>query len=178
MSRPEPAASQSPTSDPAEAPHSDILTLVHEVAHLMRVRFDQYARQHDMTRAQWVILIRLQRSPGLTQKELAVLLEVEPMTVARLVDRLEASGHVQRRPDPDDRRVWRLHLTDAALPLLDEIDAARREMWGVLVGDRVAPEALAQVEDTLRLMKANLCSEARTCVAKAAAETQKDPSDA
>lgn len=153
--------------------HTDILTLVHEVAHLMRVRFDQHARLHDMTRAQWVILIRLQHAPGLTQKELAVLLEVEPMTVARLVDRLEASGHVERRTDPDDRRVWRLHLTPQAEPILKEIDRVRIDMWRVLVGDTVSPQALALVEDTLRLMKANLCDDIRPCPQKADEEPQR-----
>ena len=63
-----------------------------------------------MTRAQWGILIWLERQPGISQKELAELLEVEPITVARLIDRLEARGMVERRPDPRDRRIWRLHL--------------------------------------------------------------------
>lgn len=139
----------------------DLLVLVHELAHLMRVRFDQMARRHDMTRAQWVILLRLERSPGLTQKELAQLLEVEPMTVARLVDRLEASGHVRRCPDPDDRRVWRLKLTPAAAPLVKEIWQARDQMSALLVGDALTPEALAVTADTLRTMKSNLSNDLR-----------------
>ncbi|MBV9117137.1 MAG: MarR family transcriptional regulator, partial [Acetobacteraceae bacterium] len=71
-----------------------------------------------MTRAQWAILIWLERQPGISQKELAELLEVEPITVARLIDRLEARGMVERRPDPRDRRIWRLHLCDPAFPVL------------------------------------------------------------
>ena len=66
-----------------------------------------------MTRAQWAILIWLERQPGLSQKELAEILEVEPITVARLIDRLEERGMVERRPDPRDRRIWRLHLLPA-----------------------------------------------------------------
>ena len=75
-----------------------------------------------MTRAQWTILVHLERQPGLLQKELAEILEVEPITVARLIDRLEARAMVERRPDPMDRRCWRLHLTQAARPLLGEVD--------------------------------------------------------
>ena len=76
----------------------------------MRTRFDQRARAHGMTRAQWVILLRLERQPGMSQNEMAAVCEVEPITVARLVDRLERCGMVERRPDPNDRRINRLHL--------------------------------------------------------------------
>lgn len=98
---------------------SDIVTL----ARLIRTEVDKRARTHGMTRAQWSILIRLEIQPGLLQKELAELLEVEPITVARLIDRLEARRMVERRPDPMDRRCWRLHLTDASRPLMNEIDS-------------------------------------------------------
>ena len=69
---------------------------------------------------------------GLLQKELAEILEVEPITVARLVDRLESRGMVERRADPGDRRCWRLHLTEAAQPLLGEIDAQLTDMADAL----------------------------------------------
>ncbi|MBS7546042.1 MarR family winged helix-turn-helix transcriptional regulator [Ancylobacter oerskovii] len=143
-------------------PDVDFLSLLHELAHLMRIKFDQRARTHDMTRAQWVILVKLDRSPGLTQNELAQLIEVEPITVARLVDRLQARGFVERRHDPQDRRVWRLHLLPAAAPILEEIARARREMVALVVGTNVPPEALAGLEATLGLMKANLIGDART----------------
>lgn len=141
-------------------PTDDILTVLHELAHLMRTRFDQRARLHDMTRAQWVILLKLERNPGLTQNELANLVEVEPITVARLVDRLQAKGMVERRHDPDDRRVWRLHLLPGAAPILKEITTARGEMMTHLLGDNVDPDALAKTAATLRLMKLNLTADA------------------
>ena len=78
----------------------DLLFLLHDVARLLRVDADKRARLHGMTRAQWGILIWLERQPGISQKELAELLEVEPITVARLIDRLELRGMVERRPDP------------------------------------------------------------------------------
>ena len=78
----------------------DLMFLVHDVARLLRVDADKRARAHGMTRAQWGILIWLERQPGLSQKELAEILEVEPITVARLIHRLESRGMVERRPDP------------------------------------------------------------------------------
>src|SRR5690349_22247249 len=94
----------------------------------MRTLADRRARAHGMTRAQWMILFRLRRHDGLTQRELAEILEVEPITVGRLVDRLEARGLVERRADPADRRCWRLHLTTAAAPVLVEIDEVRKAL--------------------------------------------------
>ena len=106
----------------------DLMFLLHDVARLIRVDADKRARAHGMTRAQWGILIWLERQPGLSQKELAEILEVEPITVARLIDRLEARGMVERRPDPKDRRIWRLHLCPPAHPVLREIDRQRAQM--------------------------------------------------
>jgi MarR family transcriptional regulator for hemolysin len=106
----------------------DLLFLLNDVARLLRVDADKRARAHDMTRAQWGILIWLERQPGISQKELAELLEVEPITVARLVDRLERRGMVERRPDPRDRRIWRLHLLLPAHLVLRDINQQRTEM--------------------------------------------------
>jgi len=103
----------------------DLLFTIHDAARLMRIRFDQQARSWGMTRAQGVILMKLACRPGLSQAELAGILDVEPITVGRLIDRLEASGMVERRPDPADRRMHRLHLLPASKPVLVEIDAYR-----------------------------------------------------
>ena len=103
----------------------DLLYLVSDAARLTRLRFDQAARCHGMTRAQWLILARVEMHPGLSQNELAAMLEVEPITVARLVDRLEVRGMIERRPDPSDRRIRRLHLLPPALPALQVITKFR-----------------------------------------------------
>lgn len=99
----------------------ELLLELYDVARLMRTRFDRWARGYGMTRAQGVILTRLARQPAMTQNELAGLCEVEPITVGRLVDRLEARGLLERRLDPSDRRIRRLHLLPAAQPILSEI---------------------------------------------------------
>jgi MarR family transcriptional regulator, transcriptional regulator for hemolysin len=139
---------------------SDLLFLLHDVARLLRHDADRRAGAHGMTRAQWVILFWLQRQPGLSQKELAEILEVEPITVARLIDRLEGRGMVERRPDPKDRRIWRLHLLPPAEPVLEELHEEREDMLRMSTEDVPAPIQLAMVEG-LQTMKATLLSKCR-----------------
>lgn len=136
----------------------DLLLLLHDVARLLRTRFDQRARARGMTRAQWVILARVNANPGLSQNELAAILEVEPISVGRLIDRLEARSLVERRPDPGDRRIWRLHLLPAAEPVLDEISKAR-DVLGDQLLEGVAPAVRTKMVDALLKMKNNLTAE-------------------
>jgi len=138
----------------------DFMFYLHDVAHLLRIAVDKRARMHDMTRAQWLILLRLYRQPGMSQKELAELLEVEPITVARLVDRLEQRRMVERRPDPHDRRIWRLHLLPDAAPLISEIEAERDEI-ARMVRQGIDAESMAVLVGALQKMKATLCGELR-----------------
>lgn len=136
----------------------DLLFLVHETAQLMRRHADRRARLHGMTRAQWAVLARLERQPGLSQNELAHLIDVEPITVGRLVDRLEEGGFVQRSPDPADRRIWRLGLTDKATPILREIAAFRLELNRTM-SEAVEPETLATLTRGLKIIRGNLSKE-------------------
>jgi len=136
----------------------DMLVLMHDVARMMRTRFDQRARAYDMTRAQWVILARLERHPGMTQNEMASLCEVEPITVGRLVDRLEARGLLERRLDPADRRIRRLHLLAAAQPILSEIRRYKNDLFDG-VTDGLDEKTLELVTNALLHMKDNLTTE-------------------
>ena len=138
---------------------NDYLLLINDVARHMRTRGDQMAHKHGMTRAKWIILARLERQPGLSQNELAHLAEVAPITIARLIDGLEAAGLVERRPDPDDRRIWRLALTPAAEPHLREIERYRTEFRALLTQD-IDPKILEAMKIGLRKMKSNLAREA------------------
>src|SRR5262245_20281690 len=95
--------------------------LLHDAARLMRRDFERRARPLGLTRAQWQTLFHLHRNEGCNQATLAEVLEVEPITLARLIDRLEASGLAERRPDPTDRRARLLFLGARAHPLLDEL---------------------------------------------------------
>jgi MarR family transcriptional regulator, transcriptional regulator for hemolysin len=135
----------------------DLLFLLHDVARLLRMDADRRASAHGMTRAQWALLIWLERQPGLSQKELAELLEVEPITVARLIDRLEARSMVERRPDPRDRRIWRLHLCPPAYPMLEEIARQRAEITRLVTAGIDQPTQDA-ITEALITMKAALAA--------------------
>jgi len=143
---------------------SDLLIVLSDVARHMRTYSDQVARKHGMTRAQWIILSRLERQPNLSQSELSALAEVTPITVARLVDRLEALGLVERCSDPDDRRIWRLRLTPAAGPVLREIMDFRVKLYSVMTEgvDAAEIDALAS---GLQRMKENVSRLRRTAAA-------------
>ena len=138
----------------------DLLFLLHDVGRLLRHESDRRASAHGMTRAQWVILFWLERQPGLSQKELAEILEVEPITVARLIDRLEARGMVERRPDPKDRRMWRLHLLPPAMPVLAEMEEERADILRLITEDVPRPIQQAMIEG-LQSMKATLVTKCR-----------------
>src|SRR6201993_3573714 len=106
----------------------EMLVELYDVARLMRTRFDRWARTYGMTRAQGIILARLARQPGMTQNEMAGMCEVEPITIGRLVDRLEARGLLERRLDPADRRIRRLHLLPAAKEILAKIEVYKADL--------------------------------------------------
>jgi DNA-binding MarR family transcriptional regulator len=129
--------------------------LLHDVARLLRKRFDQRARTLGLTRAQWQVLAHVNRQEGLSQSALAEILEIEPITLVRLIDRLEASGLIERRVHPKDRRVRLIYLTDKARPVLgrmQELGAATREeaMAGLAAVDR------EHLVETLLAIKRNL----------------------
>ena len=99
-----------------------------ETAHALRKAFDRRAVGLGVTRAQWKVLFRLSRQPGMRQIELADMLDIEPITLSRIVDRLEEAKLVERVADPADRRAWRLHLTAHAQPLGEKLRALADEM--------------------------------------------------
>ncbi len=138
----------------------DLLFLLHDVARHVRLNADRRASAHGLTRAQWVILMWLERQPGLSQKELAEIVEVEPITVGRLIDRLEAREFVERRADPQDRRIWRLHLRPAAVPVLRALQAERFCMLG-MVSHGLDAGTLATLKTGLGRMKANVVADLR-----------------
>src|SRR5664279_3856850 len=102
---------------PAQPINREVAFTIMDVARLLKTFADQQARQYGMTRAQWVVLVRLDRSEGLKQSELAELLDLQPISLTRLLDRLAENKLIERRADPNDRRANRLfpvsytHLT-------------------------------------------------------------------
>jgi MarR family transcriptional regulator, transcriptional regulator for hemolysin len=136
---------------------NDLLVLLSDAARQMRTYADQVAQAHGLTRAQWIILARLERKADLSQNELAALAEVTPMTVARLVDRLEALGLVKRCIDPTDRRIWRLRLTPAADAVLRALSVERARLHKIITKG-IDPSVLEAMAIGLRQMKENVSS--------------------
>lgn len=113
--------------------------LLSDTARMLRKRFDERARQHGATRAQWKALLGISRNEGINQGSLADLLEVEPITLCRLIDRMQESGLVERRRDPNDRRAWQLFLTEKAGPVLEELHET---------ADELMSQALLEISET------------------------------
>jgi len=100
--------------------------LLNDVTLLVRKHFDRRASTFGLTRAQWRAVKVLNLREGLRQTELADFLEMEPIAVGRVIDRLQAAGFVERRPDPSDRRAWRLHTTEQARSVVDDMEVIGR----------------------------------------------------
>src|SRR4029079_1745826 len=107
---------------PHRSQNREILFTISDVGRLLRTYAAQKARRFGQTRAQWAVLLRLERREGLKQSDLAEDLDIQPITPTRLVHRLSHHRLIERRPDPNDGRAKRLYLTPAARPLLDRID--------------------------------------------------------
>src|SRR5258708_17536941 len=90
---------------------------INDVARMLRTYADYKGAQFGVTRAQWAVLVRLDRFEGLKQSELAEMLDLQPITLTRLLDPLCDSGLIERRSDPNDRRAQRLFLAPAGAPL-------------------------------------------------------------
>jgi MarR family transcriptional regulator, transcriptional regulator for hemolysin len=129
-------------------PNREFAFTLNDVARLLRTYADHRASAFGITRAQWAVMARLDRQEGLKQSELAEMLDLQPITLTRLLDRLGDSGLIERRPDPHDRRVKRLFLTPAARPLLERLGGLAEELMST---------ALAGIDrPTVKLMLANL----------------------
>ena len=140
----------------AKASHNrEFAFILNDVARLLRTYADHKAAQFGMTRAQWAVLARLDRAEGLNQSELADMLDLQPITLTRLLDKLADSGLIERRPDPDDRRAKRLFLTAAARPLLTQLTTLGEEtMAATLAG--LSPRDVEQMTARLGTVKDNL----------------------
>jgi DNA-binding MarR family transcriptional regulator len=135
--------------------NENLAAILSDVSRLMRREFDARARDIGVTRPQWQVLTVLRRNEGVNQGGLADLLEVEPITVCRMVDRLQEADLVERRADPADRRSWKLFLTAKAQQLLGQLrpfadDMIEEALLGVADSDRaVLRQALEQMRQNL-----------------------------
>ena len=140
---------------PKTSVEREIAFNISDVARLMRTYVDQRARELGMTRAQWAVLARIDRNEGVRQGELADTLDLQPITLTRLIDRMCDSGLIERRPDPNDRRAKRLYLTPAARPVLDGMMPLGQEIMATVLAG-IEPAAIEQLLAYLLTMKTNL----------------------
>ncbi len=141
---------------PDQPVNREIAFTIMDVARMLRTYADQRARQFGISRAQWGVLVRLERTEGLKQSELAEILDLQPISLTRLLDRLAENGLIERRADPNDRRANRLYLMPAARPLLAQLAELGKDMMEhVLEGldsksnERLLRE-LGSIRDNLR----------------------------
>ena len=134
--------------------------LIHDVARLLKRRFAEETREHGLTMPQWRVLAQLKRTGELSQVALANLVDSDPMTVSRMVERLESAGLVSRVPDPQDSRAKRVTLTEAAGPTIDlarevATQVYARALSGLSETERAAMmHALTHIFDNLVVMAA------------------------
>ena len=133
--------------------------LVHDVARMLRALIDRRVESYNLTHAKWQALGILDMSEGISQTELAQTLELERSTVGRLMDRLEARGFIERRPDPTDRRALRLYLTDTARPVLDDLEHVAEEVRSIALTG-LSPQEVIELKRMLAIVKGNLQKEA------------------
>lgn len=128
---------------------------LNDVARMLRTYADYKAAQFGITRAQWAVLVQLDRSEGMKQSELAEMLDLQPISLTRLLDKLAECSLIERRADPIDRRAKRLFLTAAAHPLLEKLgDLGEDLMSTALQG--VTRESVEQMVVQLGIVKENL----------------------
>jgi len=131
-----------------------------ETSNALRRAFDRKAAALGVTRAQWRLLAHLSRDPGQRQVELADRMDIEPITLCRIVDRLEESELVERRRDPADRRAWQLYLTNKAEPLVERLRRLADELSEEVFSGLDEAE-LTAVRSALARIRSNLSSVAK-----------------
>ena len=136
-------------------PEESIGFLISDVSRLLRRNFDKRAQRIGLSRAQWQVLAWLKRNEGISQTQLADLLEMSPMTLVRLIDRLEMNGLVERRAHPTDRRVYQLFLAGHAHPSLDRLWSMGAETRAEAL-EGITPEVEAAMLKALAKIRKNL----------------------
>jgi MarR family transcriptional regulator for hemolysin len=123
-----------------------------ESSRLLRNYIEHRAKSRGTTRAQWIVLYRLRQQEGLSQVDLADVLELQPISLVRLLDRLVEHGLLERRHDPKDRRANRLFLTASGRQLVDDLDSLRDSIAAEVLQDAPAVAVETSLE-TLRAVK-------------------------
>lgn len=146
--------------------------LVHDVARLLRRRFELRSGEVGLSAAQWRLLFRVAKEEGLPQARLAELLEIEPISVSRMLDRMEDADWIERRPDGDDRRVRRVYLTARAQAVYERVRGMAHEVYGEALAGVCDADRAALIR-TLETISMNLADGETVCGADSKAMDEK-----
>lgn len=135
--------------------------LLGDTSRMLRRRFEQRAQEFNLTSAQWRAIAQLSRTDGLTQVSLANRLDIEPMTVCRLVDRMEGAGFVRRQPNPIDKRAKLVCLTERSRAMIEAMRKIALEVYEEAFEGFSDAEREVLVKALNRVNK-NLCASARS----------------
>jgi len=133
----------------------EIAFIIKDVSRMLGTYADQQGRTLGISRAQWTVLVRLERTEGLKQSELAEILDLQPISLTRLLDRLAENRLIERRADPNDRRVNRLYLRPAARPLLEQLATLGESLMATVLKG-IDADSMERMLRDLRQIKDNL----------------------
>jgi MarR family transcriptional regulator for hemolysin len=122
-------------SRPSTSSHAKVLYLIHELSRLVSTRFDKSMLKYKLTHGQWWAIMHLYENQGVSQSDLAQLMQMGRASAGKLLERMEAKGWIERRPDPADSRVRRVYLADGVVPVFQQMGIEGDALFTDLLGD-------------------------------------------
>lgn len=141
-------------SAPEREPHGRLLYIIHELSRLIATIFDQSMSRHKLTHGQWWAIMHIYENPGATQTDLAQIMQMGRASAGKLLERMEAKGWIERRPDPRDNRLRRVYLAEGVMPVFEVFGKEGLALFRQLLGN-LDPEVEKTMLDGLRLIRAN-----------------------
>lgn len=139
---------------PATLSHGRILYIIHELSRLISTNFDQAMARHNLTHGQWWAIMHIYENQGVSQSDLAGLMQMGRASAGKLLERMEAKGWIERRADPTDSRVRRVYLADGAMPVFKLMGEEGTALFQQLLGS-LGPELETQLLEGLRQIREN-----------------------
>ncbi|SHF09098.1 MarR family winged helix-turn-helix transcriptional regulator [Devosia limi] len=141
-------------ANPGRMEHSELLYLMHELSRMISTGFDQVMIRHNLTHAQWWALMHIYKREGVTQTELATIMQMGRASAGTLLERLEAKGWIERRADATDSRLRRVYLSPPVVPVFSVMQDEGTALFCKLLKD-VSPDAEQVMLTGMRQMRAN-----------------------
>ena len=141
-------------SQPRYIDHEELLYILHELSRIISVHFDRAMAKHHLTHSQWWALMHIFQHEGATQSEIAAIMQLGRASAGGVIERLEAKGWVERRPDPEDNRVRRVYLRDEAVPIFLLMNEEGQRVFKTWMAG-IDPSAEAGLIAGLRRIKSN-----------------------